>query len=107
MSTTAGSSSMSSSISSAASRAWDRLSATTAAIGSPTCRTLPWASTGCPGSFIGWPCLSVTCQPQGRPPTPSKSLPVNTFSTPGAASAADASMPLIRPCATFERRKCT
>ena len=88
MSTTAGSSSMSSSIASAASRASASVSATTAAIGSPTWRTLPSASTGCFGSFIGWPKRSVTSQPQGMPPTPSKSFAVKTLSTPGIASAA-------------------
>ena len=107
MSTTAGSSSMSSSIASAASRACASVSATTAAIGSPTWRTLPSARIGCFGSFIGWPLRSVTSQPQGTPPTPSKSFAVKTLSTPGIAAAAAVSSVRMRPCATSERRKCT
>ena len=96
---------MSGTIASAASRACSRVSATTAAIGSPTWRTLPRARTGCPGSFIGSPLMSVTCQPHGSPPTPSKSAPVKIRTTPGIPSAADTSIPVIVPCATSERRK--
>ena len=105
MSITAASSEMSGSISSAASRAWFRLSATTTAIGSPTWLTLPSARIGCFGSFIGSPFLSVISQPQGMPPTPSRSAAVNTRSTPGAALAAVVSTPLMVPWATSERRK--
>ena len=107
MSVTAGSASISSSIASAASRASASVSATTAATGSPTWRTLPCASTGCLGSCIAWPKRSVTCQPQGMPPTEAKSSPVKMRITPGIAAAAAVSSFAIRPCATSERRKAT
>ena len=64
MSTTAGSSSMSTSIASAASRAWASVSATTAAIGSPTWRTTPSARIGWRGSCCFEPSRLVTCQAQ-------------------------------------------
>src|SRR5216684_1669077 len=56
-------------MSSAASLACASDSAMTTAMRSPTCRTLPCASGGYGGSFIGWPLTSVISQPQGRPPT--------------------------------------
>src|SRR5207249_11049772 len=52
-----------------ASLAWASDSAITTATRSPTCRTLPCASGGYGGSFIGWPLTSVISQPQGSPPT--------------------------------------
>ena len=106
MSTTAGNSSISTSIASAASRACSRVSATTAATISPTWRTLPVAITGWAGSCMASPWRSVTCQPQGSPPTSAKSSPVKMRSTPGIAAASLAST-LSTPCATSERRKCT
>src|SRR5436309_15313175 len=73
-------------MSSAASLAWASDSAITTATRSPTWRTLPCASGGYGGSFIGWPLTSVISQPQGRPPTfaAARSAPVNTATTPGA-----------------------
>ena len=57
MSTTAGNTSNSTLIFSAASLAWPRVSAMTTATGSPTWRTLPAARTGCGGSAMGEPSL--------------------------------------------------
>jgi hypothetical protein len=105
MSMTAGNSSISTPMASAASRASARLFATTAAIGSPTWRTLPLARIGCRGSFITSPFRLVICQPQGSPPTASKSAPVKMRSTPGIFEAAAVSTLTIFPCATVERRK--
>jgi hypothetical protein len=107
-STTAGSTSYSTSMRSAASRACVGVSATTSATGSPTWRTLPCASTGCGGSFIGLPSLLWISQPQGRPPTlaSARSAPVKTATTPGAASAGAVSIAFTsRACACGERRK--
>ncbi len=55
-------------------------------------------SGGCGGSTIGLPSLEWISQPQGRPLTLSAAMscPVKTATTPGAASAAEVSMPLIR-----------
>jgi len=44
-------------------------------------------------------------QPQGNPPTGSKSLPVSTASTPGAFAAAAVSTKTIFACACGLRRK--
>ena len=62
------------------------VSATTSATWSPTWRTLPCASTGCGGSFIGVPSLLWISQPHGRPPTlaSARSAPVKIRTTPGA-----------------------
>ncbi len=97
MSTTAGSSSMSSTIASAASRACSRFRPRRR-------RSDRRHGAPCPGPepdgrvpASAWPCLSVTCQPQGRPPTPSKSSPVKMRTTPGIASAARG-VDLVRCC---------
>jgi len=82
------------------------VSATTSATWSPTWRTLPWASTGCGGSFIGEPSLLWISQPHGRPPTlaSARSAPVKMRTTPGDFSAASRLMDLMRACAYGERR---
>src|SRR6266568_4837366 len=58
---------------------------------------------GCGGALCGWPCLSLTTQPQIRPPTlaSATSLPVKISTTPGNFLAADVSMFLVlalHPC---------
>ena len=63
------------------------------------------ARTGCFGSFIGLPSMDLISQPQGSPPTPARSLPVNTPSTPGAPRAAAVSIARILACAWGLRRK--
>ncbi len=42
-------------------------------------------------------------QPQGSPPTPCRSAPVNTATTPGAAFAREVSTPPTFACACGER----
>jgi hypothetical protein len=79
-------------------------SATTSATGSPTYRTLPCASTGCGGSFIGLPSVPVMSQPQGRPFTPVRSAPVKTSTTPLDCFAFTTSIARIVACACGERR---
>ena len=72
---------------------------------SPTNRTLPCASIGNGGSFIGTPLASLIPQPQGNEPSLSAaaSSPVRTAMTPGEASAALLSMPRSTACPCGER----
>jgi hypothetical protein len=74
---------------SAASRAASTLSAITIATGSPTWRTLPRASSGCGGSFIGLPSFPAMPQAHGTPLSLSAvtSSAVKIAATPGLASA--------------------
>ncbi len=97
--TTGGSGSYSTSISSVASTACSRDSATTTATGSPTKRTMPVAS-------IGRAIASGTIPSPGlRSGSSPMSSPLSTSSTPGAASAAEVSMDSMRAWATGERTK--
>ena len=89
---------MSTSTSSAASTAAPRLSATTTAIASPWKRTMSRAS-------VGRSMSSGAIGPGGKGAR-SRSAPVNTPATPGAAAAASVSMLRMRPWATSERTKC-
>ena len=106
-STTAGSVSYSTSIASAASRAWIAVSATTIATWSPTCSTLSTQMIGCGGSFMGEPSRLWISQPQGKPPIfeSATSRPVKIATTPGIARAAAVSIETMRACACGERRK--
>ena len=92
---TGGSSSYSTSISSTASRAAYRSSATTKATSWPWKRTLSVASTACTSAD------SVGAQARL---SGSRSLPVITASTLGCASAWLVSIDRMRACATGERR---
>ena len=93
-------------ICSAASRAWASVSATTKATASPTWRT---RSVHRIGRSLWTPFepsrFSIGIM-QGRPlpaPAATRSAPVITASTPGAALAASASIAPIRACASGER----
>ena len=94
-----GSGSRSTITSSAASTAAARVSATTATIASPTKRTVPVASRG---RVIFWSTMMIGTS-SGR----SRSAPVTTASTPGAASASLVSTATMRPWASVERTKTT
>jgi hypothetical protein len=92
-------------ISSAASRAWCSVSATTNATGSPTCRTRWRASTWCSAlNALAGPPKAIGGV-AGRMPilAASASLPVSTSSTPGAPLAAATSIDLILAWACGER----
>src|ERR1700730_3457431 len=92
--------------SSAPVRAAATVSAMIMATGSPTWRTLPAASGGCGGSFIGLPSLPLMPQAQGTPFTLSAiSAAVKMATTCGLASAAFLSIARISACACGERRK--
>ena len=82
-----------------------KVSATTRATGSPTCRTLSSASTGRGVSCRGLPSRPTSGVVQGISPRPSvrTSSPVSTSSTPGMRRAAAASTRLMRACAMGER----
>jgi len=84
----------------AASRACERVSATTKAMPSPVKRALPSASMGRSAWKAGWPLVIGRVTPQGRragPPAALRSSSVQTPSTPGAARAAAVSIPRIAP----------
>ncbi len=68
---------------------------------------LACASAGCGPAFIGEPSLEWIIQPQISPPilSAARSSPVSTASTPGIASAFEASIRLMVACACGERRK--
>jgi hypothetical protein len=74
---------------------------TTTATGSPTNRTTSRASSAC---LI---CALIMAGMGGPTSSRSRSAPVNAAITPGAASAALTSTPVIRAWATADRTKCT
>ena len=101
-STTAGLGSSSAITRSAASAACPLVSATTTAIGSPTCLTSPFLSGQCSGVLMSTPGGSHTIG-IGPAKSPASSSPVNTATTPGAALASDVSIEVIVACASGER----
>jgi hypothetical protein len=82
---------------SAAFRAASTLSPMIIATGSPTRRTLPRASSGCGGSFIGLPSFPAMPQAHGTPLSLSAitSSAVKIDETPGLASASAFSIAAI------------
>ena len=90
----AASASYSTAIKSAASRAADALSATTAATGVPAACTRPSAMIGCGGTR-----MSATSRFTGMGPRWLTSPPVTTATTPGARRARSTSIRAMRACA--------
>src|SRR5581483_10653018 len=103
-STTTSSGSQSTSTSPSASSAASGVSATTAATAAPVNVTLSISSARGVATWFSTP---PACQAHGSGLRCSKSLPVYTPSTPGAAAAALVSMPRMRACAYGERSTAT
>ena len=101
MSTTGSSGSQSTSTSSSASSAAAFVSATMAATPAPVNVTRSISSARGVATKFSTP---PACQAHGSGFRCSRSLPVTTATTPGAAAARDVSMPRMRACAYGERR---